>query len=57
MDFTLKQLSELTGRPRSSLYRLVRRGRIPGAYRLGGRWHVAKEVFEELRAGKDRGTK
>ncbi len=51
-DFTLRQLAAITGRHVETLRRLARAGKLPGAYRLGDRWLVNREVFLAHRNGR-----
>ena len=37
-DFTIDELSKITGRHPETLRRLAREGQIPGMYRLGRHW-------------------
>ena len=48
-DFTLEDLSKITGRHHETLRRLAREGQIPGMYRLGRHWLIARENAARLR--------
>jgi excisionase family DNA binding protein len=52
MDMTIAQIARVTGYNRESLRRLAKSGKLPGAYRLSGRWLVNKETFDAIRQGK-----
>ncbi len=51
MDMTLNDIARVTRYTPASLRALARRGKIPGVYKLGGRWLVNREEFERLRNG------
>ncbi len=46
-DLTIKDLIELTGYSGAVLRRMCRAGTMPGAYRLGRKWLVAREVWDK----------
>lgn len=48
-DLTLLELASITGRHPETLRSLARQGRLPGVYRLGGRWLIAEEAVQHLR--------
>ena len=48
-DLTLGALARITGRHVETLRRLARTGRLPGAYKLGGRWAISPEAADRLR--------
>ena len=48
-DLTPEQFAEKTGRNPETIRRLARAGRLPGAYRIGGRWYVRHDALERLR--------
>ena len=48
-DLSFRELSELTGRHVETLRILARSGRLPGAYKLGGRWAISPEAADRLR--------
>ena len=48
-DLTLSELAETVGRHVETLRRLARLGRLPGVYRLGGRWMISRAAAERLR--------
>lgn len=48
-DLSVKDLARLVGRHPETLRRLARRGRLAGAYRLGGRWGICREAADRLR--------
>jgi len=48
-DLTLKEMSKLVGRHFKTLQRLARQGRLPGAYKLGGKWSISNEAADKLR--------
>lgn len=48
-DFPLSVLRIATGLHMETLRRLARQDRIPGAYKLGGRWFVNRAAFNRLR--------
>ncbi|MBM4046732.1 MAG: helix-turn-helix domain-containing protein [Planctomycetes bacterium] len=52
-DLSIKQLAEVTGRHVESLRCLARMGRLPGVYRLGGRWMISREAADRLRKVAD----
>ena len=58
-DLLLGELADRTGRHVETLRRLARRGRLPGSYRLGGRWLFRREALESLRrnSGKAKGSR
>jgi len=55
MDMTIGQIAKVTGYAPESLRALAKKGKLPGAYKLGGRWLVNREEFERHRNGN--GTK
>lgn len=42
---TPEQLVAFLGWDRSELYRAMREGRVPGAYRAGKRWYIGRDRF------------
>jgi excisionase family DNA binding protein len=50
-DLTIAEAAELTGLHPETLRRHARKGRLPGAYRLGGVYLIQREAFDALRAG------
>jgi len=48
-DLSITELARLTGRHPETLRQLARLGRLAGAYKLGGKWAVAREAVDELR--------
>lgn len=48
-DLTLPELATLTGLHPETLRRLARTGRLPGIYRIGGRWLMARAAADRLR--------
>lgn len=48
-DLTFQELSQVTRRHPETLRRLARIGRLPGAYKIGGRWMIAEENARRLR--------
>ena len=48
-DLSIRELAALTGRHPETLRRLARLGRVPGAYRLGGRWAISQGAADALR--------
>ena len=50
-DLTLKELAQITQRHIETLRQLCRMGKLPGAYRIGGTWRVAREAIDSLRLG------
>ena len=51
-DMTLMALAEITGRKVETLRRLAKTHKLPGVYRLGGRWMITKEAADRLRGLK-----
>ena len=56
-DIPLSELAQLTRRHIETLRRLARMGRLPGAYRVGGRWMFRREALDDLRGGPPRQPK
>ena len=50
-DMTLQEFAEITKRSKETLRRLARGNRLPGAYKIGGRWLINRDVYERLRNG------
>lgn len=48
-DLTLQELAFVVDKHPETLRRLARRGRLPGVYRLGGRWMISREAADRLR--------
>ncbi len=48
-DLSFQELAELTGRHVETLRVLARCGRLPGAYKLGGRWAISRAAADALR--------
>ena len=48
-DMTIQEFARLTGRHVETLRRLARMGDLPGVYRLGGRWMIARASANKLR--------
>lgn len=48
---TPEQLVEFLGWDRSELYRAMREGRVPGAYRAGKRWYIGRDRFLKAATG------
>ena len=49
-----RDLQHLTGLHRTTLYRLMAEGQIPGVRRLGGRVFVSREIFTRWLDSADR---
>jgi len=50
-DLTLEEIARRTGLNPGTLRRIARRGGLPGAYKLGGRWLVRRTIWDALGAG------
>jgi len=48
-DLSFRELSQLTGRHVETLRVLARTRRLPGAYKLGGRWAISRQAADALR--------
>ena len=48
-DLTIPQLAKVTGLHPETLRRLARTKRLPGIYRLGGRWLMSRAAADSLR--------
>ena len=55
-DLSLVELAALTARHPETLRRLARMGKLPGVYRLGGRWMIARASADKLRSIQPVGT-
>ena len=54
-DLSLKELAALMGRNVAGLRRLAQAGKLPGVYKLGGRWAITQEASDALRKVPSRG--
>ena len=52
-DIPFSDLARITGRHVESLRRMARKGKLTGAYRLGGRWILRREALDFLRGMDD----
>lgn len=43
---TVKDLSKYLQIHEMTVYRMLKRGAVPGAFRLGGYWRINKDVME-----------
>jgi excisionase family DNA binding protein len=50
-DLTIRELAEVVRLNPTNLRVLAREGRLPGVYRIGGRWRFRREALVELRRG------
>lgn len=48
-DLTISDLAKLTGSHPDTLRALARDGKLPGVYRLGGRWMMTQANADKLR--------
>ena len=48
-DLTVLEFASAIGRHPETIRRLARQGRLPGVYRLGGRWMIRPDGIEEIR--------
>ena len=48
-DLSIYELADLTGRHVETLRRLARIGKLPGSYKLGGKWHISRQMSDRLR--------
>jgi hypothetical protein len=48
-DLSFQELAAVTGRHIETLRVLARMGRLPGCYKLGGRWAISREAADRLR--------
>jgi len=44
---TVDEVAEFLRCHRLTVYRLLRRGQIPGAFRVGSDWRISSDKFEE----------
>lgn len=49
VDLTISEFARITRRNIETVRRLARMGRIPGAYKLGGRWMISREASDRIR--------
>lgn len=48
-DLTIQEFSLITRRHVETLRRLARMEKLPGAYKIGGRWMISQEAADKLR--------
>ena len=48
-DMTMQELAGLTGYHPETLRLLARRGKLPGVYRVGRKWLIARQNVAKLR--------
>ncbi len=51
-DYSLKDISGVTGVTLPTLRVLARQGRLRGCYRIGGQWRMNRKAFDALRRGE-----
>lgn len=48
-DYSIQEFARLISRHPETLRRLARVGKLPGAYRIGRRWLIARETMDKHR--------
>lgn len=50
-DLTIPEVAATVNAATETIARMVRRGALPGAYKIGNRWRVPREAVDRLRSG------
>ena len=56
-DYTVGEFAALVCVHPDTVRRLARAGRLPGAYKVGSQWRIAREAVERLRGEVSRWTR
>ncbi len=49
LDLTISEFAQITRRNIETVRRLARLGKLPGAYKLGGRWLISRQAADRIR--------
>ena len=48
-DLSMKEVASIVGMHIESIRSLVRQGKIPGVYKIGGRYRISQEALDKFR--------